>query len=178
MNKIPYHIRPISIEDVASYLSLMNTNRKRLKLYFPISSSKVKNRRTAKKFIQEKLINVEEKTQFAFVIELLETKELTGYIIIKNLDWNESACELAYWLGEGYEGQGMMSYSMKHIIRFCFNYLQLNRVYLRIDPENRKSRTLAKRSGFTIHHTAEKEYRRGDNVWVDVEYWELLSPKK
>lgn len=177
MNKTPYHIRPITIADTASYLSLMNINRERLKLYFPISSEQVKDKRTTKKFINEKIKNADAKKQFAFVIESLEPQELTGYIIIKNLDWDKEECELAYWLGQGYEGQGMMSYGIKHIIRFCFYYLQLNRIHLRIDPVNVKSRELAKRSGFAIARTAEKEYRRGDNIWVDVEYWELLSQK-
>lgn len=176
MNK-SYHIRPIKIEDVDSFFLLMDDNRERLKLYFPISSGQVRDRESAKKFIEEKLKNAKQKIQYAFVIEFLETKEIAGYIIVKNMDWDERDCELAYWLGQGFEGQGMMSYSIKHIIQFCFQYLQLNRIYLRIDPDNQKSRGLARRSGFTIHHTAEKEYRRGDSVWVNVEYWELLLNK-
>jgi ribosomal-protein-alanine N-acetyltransferase len=173
MNKFPYHIRPIEMTDTKKYLSLMKTNKERLHLYFPIATSQVKNLDTARKYIKSKLINAKEKKQFVFVIEHLEDKHLAGYMIVKNLDWEKKECELAYWLGEGYERQGIMSYSIQQIIGFCFQYLTLEMIYLRIDPINNKSKSLAERNGFNLARIHEKEYRRGDDIWVDVEYWEL-----
>ncbi|MGK0390463.1 MAG: RimJ/RimL family protein N-acetyltransferase [Maribacter sp.] len=178
MNKFPYHIRPIEMADVEKYLSLMKANKERLYLYFPIATSQVKNLNTAVKYIKSKLIDAREKRQFVFVIEHLQEQYLAGYLIVKNLDWESKECELAYWLGEGYEGQGIMSYSIQQIIGFCFQYLALEMIYLRIDPINNKSKILAQRNDFNLARVHEKEYRRGDNVWVDVEYWELNNELK
>lgn len=175
MIKFPYHIRPIEILDIEKYFELMDANRKRLSNYFPITTGKIKDINSTRDYIESKIKNAQEKTQFVFVIEHLEEKHLAGYIIVKNLDWIKYNCELAYWLGDGYEGRGIMSYAIHEINKFCFEYLKMNRIYLRIDPENDKSRNLAKRLGFTIHHTAEKEYQRGDGLWVDVEYWEMMN---
>lgn len=153
----------------------MQSNRERLLLYFPITTSEVINEKSAIKYIKTKIKNAREKKQYVFVIEHLENKELVGYIIVKNMDWDNKECELAYWLGDGFEGQGIMSYSIKQIVVFCFQYLKLHRIILRIAPSNFKSRKLAERNGFTVCRTAEKEYKRGDDIWVDVEYWRINS---
>lgn len=178
MNKFSYHIRPIEMADAKKYLALMKVNKERLTLYFPIASSQVKNMDTTRKYIKSKLVNAREKKQFVFVIEHLEKQHLAGYLIVKNLDWEKKECELAYWLGEGFEGKGIMSYSIQQIIHFCFQYLALKMIYLRIDPINHKSKTLAERNGFNLARIHKQEYRRGDDVWVDVEYWELKNELK
>ncbi len=150
-------------------------NKHRLLNYFPISIGEIKDLKSTLKYIRSKIKAAKDKKQFAFVIEEKATDELVGYLIVKNLNWTIRECELAYWIGQGFEGQGIMSYSMRQIIRFCFDYLEIFRIFLRIDPINFKSKGLALRNGFSLHHVAEKEYKRGDDQWIDVEYWELLN---
>lgn len=55
---------------------------------------------------------------------------------------------VGYWLGEEFQGNGIMSRAFKVLINYGFNDLQLNRIEVRVAVENKKSRALPERFGF------------------------------
>ncbi|MFJ7744758.1 GNAT family N-acetyltransferase [Peribacillus sp. NPDC097295] len=55
---------------------------------------------------------------------------------------------VGYWLGEEFQGKGIMSKAFKALIDYGFIDLQLNRIEVRVAVENRKSRALPERFGF------------------------------
>ena len=62
--------------------------------------------------------------------------------------------ELGYWLGEAYQGNGIVTMSCRVLLDEAFNRLGLNRICLRFkhvnaDNENSRSRGVAERLGFT-----------------------------
>ena len=55
---------------------------------------------------------------------------------------------VGYWLGEKYQGKGIMSKAFKALMDYGFTYLKLNRMEVRVAVENKKSRALPERFGF------------------------------
>lgn len=65
------------------------------------------------------------------------------------LDWTSRATEIGYWLAEAYQGQGLMTRTIYGACRYFFDELGLNRVEIRCDPANTRSRAIPERLGFT-----------------------------
>lgn len=83
----------------------------------------------------------------AFVI-LLEGK-ICGRIGLYKIDTFNQSAEIGYWLGSGYQGQGIITRSCRELIRYAFEQLQLNRIEIRCAVGNDKSQAIPQRLGFT-----------------------------
>lgn len=55
---------------------------------------------------------------------------------------------IGYWLGEEYQGRGIMTLAFEFIIDYGFKRLALNKIEVRIAEKNDKSRSLPKHFGF------------------------------
>jgi ribosomal-protein-serine acetyltransferase len=90
--------------------------------------------------------------------------------------WNTAnkKISIAYWLAEEYQGEGIMTDSLKKVIEYCFTELNINRIEITIAIENTKSSALPKKLGFTLEGVA----REGGwlyNHFVDLEVYSLLA---
>jgi ribosomal-protein-serine acetyltransferase len=74
--------------------------------------------------------------------------QLAGVIGFHNLDWANRKTSIGYWLGEQFQGHGLMTKSCIAYINYAFNELKLNRVEIRCAVENSKSRAIPERLGF------------------------------
>jgi ribosomal-protein-serine acetyltransferase len=55
---------------------------------------------------------------------------------------------IGYWLAEDYQGRGIMTDCVRMLVDFCFNELDLNRVYITCGFGNKKSRAIPELLGF------------------------------
>jgi len=55
---------------------------------------------------------------------------------------------IGYWLGERFQGSGVMTKSCKALIEYAFRELKLNRVEIRCAEKNLRSRAIPERLGF------------------------------
>jgi ribosomal-protein-alanine N-acetyltransferase len=81
---------------------------------------------------------------------------------------------LGYWVGEPYAGQGYMREAMQLVLRFAFSDLRLHRVEANIQPANKRSLALARRSGFRREGFSPRYLKIGGR-WRDHERWAILS---
>jgi [ribosomal protein S5]-alanine N-acetyltransferase len=81
---------------------------------------------------------------------------------------------LGYWVGEPYARQGYMREGMQLTLRFAFNELRLHRVEANIQPANKPSLALAKKSGFRREGFSPRYLKIGGR-WRDHERWAILS---
>jgi ribosomal-protein-alanine N-acetyltransferase len=81
---------------------------------------------------------------------------------------------LGYWVGKPFAGQGYMREGMQLALRFAFNELRLHRVEANIQPANKKSLALAKKSGFRREGFSPRYLKIGGR-WRDHERWAILS---
>lgn len=81
---------------------------------------------------------------------------------------------LGYWVGAPHAGEGYMSEGMRQLFRLAFGELSLHRIEANIQPQNRASKRLAKRSGFRREGYSPRYLKIGGR-WRDHERWALLA---
>ena len=67
---------------------------------------------------------------------------------LHNVDWSLRSFEIGYWLRDGAVGRGYAQEAVLRLTRFAFEDLAANRVEIRCDPRNVRSRRVAERLGF------------------------------
>lgn len=87
---------------------------------------------------------------------LKETGEFVGCSGLHRIDWDVRKFEIGYWIDSKFEGKGLMTEAVERITTFAFEELKANRVEIRCDSENVRSRSVAERLGYilegTLHH--------------------------
>jgi ribosomal-protein-serine acetyltransferase len=79
-----------------------------------------------------------------------ETGNLCGIINCCPIDWPNKASYLEYWLGESYQGRGLMTPSLQAVVDHLFGTLDLHRLTIRCATDNVRSRAVAERLGFAF----------------------------
>jgi ribosomal-protein-serine acetyltransferase len=83
-------------------------------------------------------------------IGVWEQGKLCGMINCAPIDWPNKATCLEYWLGASYQGKGIMTASCRAVIDYAFGTVDLHRLTIRCAAENRRSRGVAERLGFSF----------------------------
>ncbi|MGK0701173.1 GNAT family N-acetyltransferase [Priestia flexa] len=89
---------------------------------------------------------------------------IAGTIGFNTIDKANKIGVVGYWLGEKFQGKGIMSKAFKALVDYGFNDLKLNRIEVRVAVENRKSRALPERFGF------KEEGRKRQAEWLYDHY--------
>ena len=67
----------------------------------------------------------------------------------------EDACELGYWIGKPFWGQGLIPEASRELLRHAFEDLRMGVVWCGHYDGNLKSRRVQEKLGFLYHHTQE-----------------------
>lgn len=81
---------------------------------------------------------------------LKETGQFVGSTGLHRIDWEVRKFEIGYWVDNRYEGKGYVTEAVERITRFAFEELGANRVEIRCDPDNVRSRAVANRLDFEL----------------------------
>ena len=89
----------------------------------------------------------------------------------------DDECELGYWIGKPFWGQGMMPEAAKELIRHAFEDLGMRRVWCAYYDGNTKSKRVQEKCGFSYHHT---EYNKINELMGEVrtEHFTYLSKEQ
>jgi len=97
-----------------------------------------------------------------------ERDGLLGEVAVVAADWDGGVFELGYWLRPDAEGRGLASEAVALVVRTAFEQLDANRVVLRVEAGNERSRRLAERLGFVLEGTLRRERLGLSGLPVDV----------
>jgi len=86
---------------------------------------------------------------------------IAGVVSYRRIDRANRKTELGYWLGEQYQGRGIMTRCCRALTEHAFSSLDLNRVEIRCGERNVKSAAVARRLGFVYEGTLR------DAEWVN-----------
>jgi ribosomal-protein-serine acetyltransferase len=103
--------------------------------------------------------------------------ELAGIIGLHWINWDNKYTSIGYWLGERFQGKGIMSRACKALIDHCFDELNLNRIEIRVATGNLKSQAVPKRLGFT-HEGILRSAEWINDRYVDHIVYGLLKSDK
>ena len=74
--------------------------------------------------------------------------ELCGVVGFHRIDWLNRSTSIGYWLGERYQGKGLITRACSTVLDYSFGRMGLNRIEIRCATENLKSRAIPQRLGF------------------------------
>ncbi|MFT4697474.1 MAG: ribosomal-protein-alanine N-acetyltransferase [Flavobacteriaceae bacterium] len=103
----------------------------------------------AESFILNRSEDIEANNLFVWAITLKGSPKLIGSICLWNIDWTKKYAETGYDLHPDFQKQGIMNESMKLVLDFGFNLLQLNTIEAFTHKDNLGSIQLLKRNNFT-----------------------------
>lgn len=84
----------------------------------------------------------------SFVACIVYKGEIVGIASFNHFDWFNKTTSIGYWLGEAYQGKGIMTRVVRALTDYAFHELNLNRVEIRAAVGNKKSRAIPERLGF------------------------------
>lgn len=73
---------------------------------------------------------------------------IVGVIGFQFIDWISRYAYIGYWLGEKYQGLGLMTKACQSMVSYAFDQFHINRVEIRCAVENLKSRAIPERLRF------------------------------
>lgn len=76
-----------------------------------------------------------------------------GTIGFHDLDLKNKHAAIGYWIDQEYEGRGVITRCCRALIDYLFDSMELNRVQINCAVENRRSRAIPERLGFTLEGT-------------------------
>ncbi|MGP8217064.1 MAG: GNAT family N-acetyltransferase [Bacteroidia bacterium] len=170
-----YTLRPPVLKDSLQLLEMMQDNRARLLDYFPVSAGSMKDISSTKKYISEKIKQAKAKEILTFIIYDNTQSRPIGMIFIKSIDWSIPKAELAYFIDKKYEGQGIISKGLKHIIAYCFDTLKMNKLFLRVAFDNIGSQRVAVKNGFVLEGKLRNDFKKADGGLINLNYYGLIK---
>jgi len=109
-----------------------------------------------------------------FQAAIIVDGSIAGTIGHHEIDWQNYKTSLGYWLGESYQGRGIMTKCCDAIVRHAFDELDLNRVEIHCAIDNQKSRAVPERLGF-IKEAIQKEAIQLNGQFKDQVVFRALS---
>lgn len=102
--------------------------------------------------------------------------KLKGYTDMTD---REDECELGYWIGKPFWGQGLIPEAAGELLRYAFEELNMRAVWCGYYEGNEKSRRVQQKLGFVYRYTTHdldvpllKEKRTGHTSLLTREQWE------
>lgn len=101
--------------------------------------------------------------------------DFAGLAGFKGTDRLNRKSEIGYWLREDFQHRGIMTESVRALIKFGFSELDLNRIQIKCAPENVKSNKIPQRLGFTLEGIERESEFVKEGVFRDANVWSLLK---
>ena len=99
-----------------------------------------------------------------YAVVLKETGEVIGSIGImmtrsevNSAKTADNECEIGYWIGEPYGGQGLIPEAINELLRYAFEDLRQTTVWCGYYDGNKKSKRAQEKCGFVYSHTEENK---------------------
>ena len=89
-------------------------------------------------------------------------------------DWKARKFELGYWIRTSAEGRGYVSEAVKVLTRSAFEQMGANRVEIRCDVRNERSRRVAERCGYALDGTLRRDTLTTSGELRDTHVFSML----
>jgi ribosomal-protein-serine acetyltransferase len=159
-------LRTLEEADAGELYALVDANRERLARWMVWAEGHTPQRTL--EFIRGAQRQLAEGDGFQAAI--VREQVIVGVAGFHGIDWPNRATAIGYWLGAGEEGRGTMTEAVRALVDHAFAQWRLNRVEIRIDVENARSRAVAERLGFVHEGTLRQALRIAGGFHDDAVY--------
>ena len=167
-------LKQLKVTDASDIFSIIDSQREYLGKWLPfIAQTKTIDDTLA--FIHSVNETPESYRELAFCI--FYRKVFAGLIGLKfnATDKANKRTEIGYWLSEKNQKKGIVSQSVKMLIDYAFDVLNLNRITIKCAVGNQSSISLPKRLGFVFEGIERDGEFFPDGHFVDLEIHSLLK---
>jgi ribosomal-protein-serine acetyltransferase len=140
-------LRPVMDRDAAEIYALCMKNREHLAPWMPWIHQVVDVSVTRDWIALEKERKAEQ-TGGSWVLVL--DKSIVGVVGILPIDYVNAKTSVGYWVDAAHQGRGLVTRGLNQLLDYLFNERLLHRVEIHCAEENKASRAVADRLGFTF----------------------------
>lgn len=123
-------------------------------------------------FIRATLVQVRDNN--GFQAALMWRGQIAGVIGHHRIDWRNRATALGYWVGEEFQGQGLVTAACRRLVAYGFGVMGLHRIEIRCAVDNHRSRAVPQRLGFRLEGQLRDAEWLYDH-WVDHSVYAALA---
>ncbi|MDF7638239.1 GNAT family protein [Lactobacillus sp. ESL0791] len=111
------------------------------------------------------------------VLIILVDGKTAGTLDLHNIHQYDRRAEIGYWLDSRYQGCGIMTTAVKHLVQIAFTKMELHKLVLLADHNNLKSRAVAERVGF-IHEALLRDQIKYSYGYGDLDEYCLINEEE
>jgi ribosomal-protein-serine acetyltransferase len=138
-------LRILEPQDAETLFALIERNRLFLRQWLPwVDTNKTKEQ--SEVFIRSS--QDQYRLNLGFQCGIWYREMLAGIIGFHNFDWMNRNAEIGYWIGEEFQGNGIMTKACRMLVIYAFYDLKLHRIQIRCATGNTKSNAIIERLGF------------------------------
>ena len=93
---------------------------------------------------------------------------------LHHCDWDVPKFEIGYWCRTSYQGHGYVTEAVRALTRVGFEQLGANRIEIRCDERNGRSRRVAERAGYRLEAKLKNDSRAPDGLLRNTLIYALL----
>jgi ribosomal-protein-serine acetyltransferase len=159
------------LEEHASMLfQLVDRSRRHLRTWLPWVDA-MHSAEHFQQFIRSARTREEEGLEASWLI--FYNGVLAGRIGIHYINQQNKQGSIGYWLGQDFEGKGIVTQACEKVIAYGFDTLCLNRIELKCGTCNQRSAAIPNRLGFTKEGVL-REAELVNGVFIDLYLFSLL----
>lgn len=163
-----FNIRPVSHCDYMDVFNMLNNKNVTKYLNFIAMN----NLRLAKETVHDLYLNKLRHKNLTMSIVNSLNDEVVGIIGYYKYRKFEKSAEIEFYLNEPYMNKGIMSMALPFMIKYGFNELKLDKIYISHTKENSVCKKLIVKNNFTFDYIV-KNYRVKHNYRSDVFHYYL-----
>ncbi|MDD2436029.1 MAG: GNAT family protein [Massilibacteroides sp.] len=159
---------PLCLDDISDIFRILNAEREYMRVWLPFVDKTHQEEDTAAAVLQ-----MLQSPNEQFSIRYMGI--FVGLIGFKDLDKVNRRIEIGYWLSQYQQGKGIMTRSVKELLYYAFEYLNMNRVQIKVAVDNQKSNRIPRRFGFTLEGIERDGELLVDDKFTDLNVYSLLK---
>ena len=121
-----------------------------------------------------KLMRSETAEYKKLALVILVNNQPAGMVDLHDIKLKHQSAEIGYWLGQKYQGKGIMTESVKRLVQISFSNLSLHRLNLLADHRNKASRAIAQRLKFD-HVALLKDEVKYHGQFCDMDLYTVIN---
>lgn len=163
-------LRPLETRHSEELFNLIDRNREYLREYLPWVDG-TQSADDTRSFIKGQLHqHAENGTTVAGIWHL---ESIVGTVGLHTV--GVKCMEIGYWIGEEFQGKGLVTAACQALISHAFCDLGITRVEIRAEPRNKRSRAIPERLGFTLEGTLRQKGMNAAGDLIDLMMYSLLK---
>lgn len=164
-------LKQIELSDSEDIFNTINTQREYLGRWLPFVDSTQKIEDT-QNYIQMMEDLPPENRELVFVIHYEHA--FAGLIGFKSTDKQNKKTEIGYWLSESFQKKGIIQASVKALVKYAFEKLDINRVQIKCATGNNQSKKIPQKLSFTFEGIERDGELLSGGKFTDIEVYSLL----